>query len=133
MEMRLVASARRTWRWGVLGAALLAFGALAGRGTAQGPQILPLPPGVPHHVGPGTQGTPVYQGPTFESCSASGWLCDVDDELTTLIGMAEVADDLHMTEGGVLASFTFTYVTSSLHGLGLGVTGPVGLGNDVTA
>ncbi len=133
MLVRPMASTGRPSRLGVLGAALLASGALAGIGTAQGPQILPLPPGVPRFVGPGTAGTTVYEGPPFESCSAGGWFCGFDETATIITEVAEVAEDVHLTQAGPLASFTFTYITASLNGLGIGDTGPVGPGNDVTA
>jgi hypothetical protein len=130
MEMRLVAPTRRTSRRGVLGAALLASGALAAGAIAQGPQIRPLPPGVPHFIGPGTQGTTVYEGPPFDPCSASGWGCGFNNPpLPDPIG--EVADDVHLTQAGLLASFTFTYLTDSRDIDGVIV--PVGPGDDVTA
>ncbi|MCI0586554.1 MAG: hypothetical protein L0323_06910, partial [Planctomycetes bacterium] len=125
-----MASTRRPSRWGVLGTALLASGALAGGAIAQGPQLRPLPPGVPHYVGPGTQGTTVYEGPPFDPCSASGWGCGFNNALLP-DSIGEVVDDVHLTQAGLLASFTFTYFTDSRDIDGAIV--PVGPGSDVTA
>ncbi len=92
--------------------------ALTAASFAAAQQPIAIPPDMPIDVGPGTQGTLVYEGPPVADVA---WYCGA-----TGASVGEIADDLHMVQGGSLASFDFTYGTFRL-------SGDFGSGNDAVA
>jgi hypothetical protein len=65
-----------------------------------------------HIVGDGTRGTVVYQGPEFAMGEYDGfWYWRRGG--TSDVRIYEVCDDLHMTSGGRLSSFTYTVISYS--------------------
>ena len=60
--------------------------------------------GYPMIEGPGTQGFLAYRGPAIPNFF---WFCDETGGVFATIG--EVAEEVHMLQGGDLASFSFAY------------------------
>ena len=75
-------------------------------GSAQQVGVVPDAPGA---VGHGTQGWIVYRGVPFPPWSGYFLLCDDGSVSGNLVSVGEVAEDVHMVQGGDLASISFTF------------------------
>jgi hypothetical protein len=97
--------------------ASLSIGALLCAAPSGLAQELVVVPDAPGSIGPGTQGWIVYRGVPFPPFSGFFWFCGGGNGVSDLSPAGEVAEEVHMLQGGELASVTFTYrVWSQSHG-----------------